>query len=386
MNHADPFEATGDQATVRVDRRRRQYSDEHARARQELRSSQEQYQRLVETMNEGLAVLDLGGRITYVNEYLGGMLGYARGEFLGHLAEEYIDPAMLEDWHRIMQRRMEGDRSPYELILKARDGHRVWTKVSPNLIHDGAGNCVGSFAVVSDISAQVAAEHAQREYQQDLHEISIEVMAAQELERKHLASELHDGLGQILSAIKFSMETALMRLNGQPRESDLAAFGNIIPKIQWAIEEVRRISMDLRPSVLDDLGILAALSWFCREQRQTYAGLQLELALEIQESDIPKTLRLAIFRIVQEALNNIVKHARADTARVSLAKRDGGIVLEIADQGCGVDPEQAARKRNDGQGGMGLVTMRERAEFSGGRYRLDSTPGGGTRIRVEWPG
>jgi signal transduction histidine kinase len=210
-------------------------------------------------------------------------------------------------------------------------------------------------------------------------------MAAQEKERKRIASELHDGIGQTLSAIKFYVENAIRNLNERTIEDSTQMFGNVIPKLQDAIEEVRRISMDLRPSLLDDIGTLATLSWFCRQFQNVYESMHIELRLDIKEGDISPPLKVAIFRIVQEAMNNCAKYSKANCIHISLINTGGEIELAVEDDGQGFDyAVVCARIKNTG-GGMGLVSMRERAEFSGGIFSIESATGKGTSLRVVWP-
>ncbi len=368
-----------------ANRQLRQEVVEREQAQADLGRSRDRYLQLVETMNEGLAVQDRDGRLAYVNERFARMLGCGAGEVLGRPATDFVDPDCLADWQERMAHRGRGDQTPYELVLRGQGGERVWAKVSPKAILDPSGEYAGSFAVVTDISERVRAEQALRASECELRLLSAQVISAQEKERQRIASELHDGLGQILSAIKFSVENTLAQLREHPAAAGPQPFQDIVPKLQGAIEEVRRISMDLRPSILDDLGVLATLGWFCREYQAVYQGIRVELDAGAREADIPVPLKVVIFRIVQEALNNVAKHARTDTVRIGLQKTSRGIELEISDNGVGFDPAEIAARRGHGLGGTGLVSMRERAECSGGRFAIASTRGEGTVIRIHWP-
>jgi len=148
--------------------------------------------------------------------------------------------------------------------------------------------------------------------------------------------------------------------------------------IQNAIEESRRISMDLWPSILDDLGILSAIGWFCRQFGIAYSGIAIERQLDIKEHEIPTSLKVVIYRVLQESLNNVAKHSRADRVYISLWKQEGTIELTIEDNGIGFDLETSRK-------GLGLVSMKERVEFSGGRLVIESDLHLGTTIRATWP-
>jgi signal transduction histidine kinase len=151
----------------------------------------------------------------------------------------------------------------------------------------------------------------------------------------------------------------------------------IIPMIKESIEEVRRIQMDLRPSTLDDLGILATIGWFTREFQKIYSHIFIEKQTDIQEDEVSPPLKTVIYRVMQEALNNIAKHSKADLVRLSLRKIENRIELMIEDNGIGFDLESSRK-------GLGLSSMRERAELSGGMFFIESTVGKGTLIRASW--
>jgi signal transduction histidine kinase len=155
-----------------------------------------------------------------------------------------------------------------------------------------------------------------------------------------------------------------------------------IPLIRQTIDELRRIMMDLRPTVLDDLGILATLAWLCRELQTIHGHVCIEKHLRIAEQDVPEPLKIVIYRISQESLNNAVKHSRANLVKLSLCKTGKRIILTIKDNGIGFDPDGVAN--SDQNSGIGLISMRERAEFSGGIFAVTSQPGHGTTIHASW--
>jgi PAS domain S-box-containing protein len=213
--------------------------------------------------------------------------------------------------------------------------------------------------------------------------LSSQLITAKEEERKRIAHELHDSVGQYLSSIKFNLENIISRMEKGSSGSGLTSLKESIPVIQATIEEVRRISMDLRPSILDDLGILATISWFCREFQFVYTGIKVNRSVTLEEDDVPEHLKIIIFRIIQEALNNTAKHSQADTVDVSLIKRGGSIELTVSDNGIGFDVQENAL-REDSSRGMGLASMEERTDLSGGCFSIDSVKGLGTLIMCTW--
>jgi signal transduction histidine kinase len=238
----------------------------------------------------------------------------------------------------------------------------------------------GIFAAARDITKRKRAEEALRESENRLRILSSQLLAVQENERKRISRELHDSIGQSLSAIKFRVENILQEVG----ESRVKPLEDLIPIIQESIEEARRIQMDLRPSILDDLGILATLSWFCREFEKIYSTIRIEKLVQIQENEVSTQLKTVIFRIMQEALNNVAKHSKANFILLSLRKTDGTIELTIQDNGQGFDLNEVLSIESSRRG-LGLTSMRERAELSGGSFVIESVRGKGTIVRATWP-
>jgi PAS domain S-box-containing protein len=234
--------------------------------------------------------------------------------------------------------------------------------------------------VVASLLEHRRAEESLRGSERQLRNLSQQLLAAHEDERRSVASEIHDSVGQILSAIKFRVEGTL-RLKGKARTRGLM---DLVPIIKECIDEVRRIQMALRPSVLDDLGILSTINWFCRNFQTTYTAVAVERDIEIEEEDVPESLKIVIFRIMQEAFNNAAKHSGASAVRISLRGTDGTIALSIQDNGQGFDLQDRTPREGE-RGGLGLTSMRERVELSGGRWEIQSGLGSGTLIRAVWP-
>jgi signal transduction histidine kinase len=172
---------------------------------------------------------------------------------------------------------------------------------------------------------------------QRLQQLAAQLLKAQEEERRRIAQELHDSIGASLGAIKFKMVNAIERMEqGAPA---LGSLKDLIPIVQLAIEESRRIMADLRPSMLDDLGILPTISWHCREFEKIYSHIGIEKRMDITEKDVPAPLKTVIYRILQEAMNNIAKHSNANLISLFLKKKDDRIELVIEDNGIGFDME-----------------------------------------------
>lgn len=226
-------------------------------------------------------------------------------------------------------------------------------------------------------------EEALRESEGRLRILSSQLLTIQENERREIARDLHDGIGQMLTAIKFKIEDILHSNNKKEIKNKEADLQSLIPMIRESIEEMRRIQTNLRPSILDDIGIIATLKWFSREFTKVYTNFKIIMVFEIEEEAIPSFLKIVIYRIIQEAFNNIAKHSGADLIRVLLKKVDSKINLEIEDNGRGFDVQNAFSAENILKG-VGLNGMRERAELSGGTLTIESIIGKGTLIKVSW--
>ncbi len=209
------------------------------------------------------------------------------------------------------------------------------------------------------------------------------LIEVQENESKRLASELHDSIGQTLAALKFRIEhiSSLVR-NGKAEEA-ANLLDQFVPILQRSIDETRTIYMGLKPAVLADNGFLAALEWYRRQLMGVYTKIHIELEMGVREEDIPEGLKIAMFRIAQEALNNSCKHSGAEWIDARITEGAGKIELEISDDGKGMELDYVLKTASAKS--LGLLGMKERAEISGGKFFMESAPGEGARVRALWP-
>jgi signal transduction histidine kinase len=210
-----------------------------------------------------------------------------------------------------------------------------------------------------------------------------QLLALLESERRRIAVDLHDGLGPLLTLIKLQVTHAARLLAGRHGSEAAAALAlqQAGEHVTRAFDELRRTVMALRPAMVDDLGLLPTLGWLVREFERSDAGIAIDSMFAVDECDIPADLRIVIFRICQEALNNVVKHARASRVTLLLARRGDSLVLRVADDGCGLAETPAVLFRRSGGGLAGIA---RRTAGSGGAFNVESGPGGGTGITVCW--
>ena len=336
-------------------------------------------------------------------------LGYTREELLAMSPFDLLDDEGKAAFRERIRRKLAGEAisESVEYKSKTKDGREVYGVLNMTFTYED-GNPERAVVVAHDITERKRAEDALRqrtlELQQltetleqrvrerteelakaneTLRQLSVRLLSAQEEERKRIAGEIHDTLGACLSAIKFKVESVFQGITKTPN-APIESLEAIIPVIQEGVEECRRIQMDLRPSMLDDLGLLPTLSWFCRRFQTIYSGIRVDQEVTIEESEVPVSLKIVIYRVTQEAMNNSAKHSKANRLRLCLLKMDGRVNLMVEDNGQGFDLEKVLGSENTNRG-LGLTNMRERIELSGGLFEIESAKGKGTVVRGWWP-
>lgn len=214
-------------------------------------------------------------------------------------------------------------------------------------------------------------------------EVSSQILRALEDERKRIARELHDETSQALTSIIISLEMVEQGIGEEAALADRVRF--IREYTLHTLEEIRRLTYDLRPSILDDLGLVPAIRWYLRH-RLADAGLQTELQVEpgLEAVRLSEDIEVSLFRIIQEALMNVRKHSQATAVRVRMWAEPGRMLARVEDNGQGFVLEEGFRHDHRGRG-LGLVGKRERAALAGAALRIESTPGRGTAVEVEVP-
>ena len=240
-------------------------------------------------------------------------------------------------------------------------------------------------ALKKEVARRREVERSLRTSKVELQGLSERLMSAQEEERKRIAQDLHDTIGQSLSAVKYSLERAqeLGRRN-EPANVD-ETLSAAIRRVQSVLDEVRGISMNLRPALLDDLGAASAVRWLCREWHDVYSDIAVEADIDVADTEIPPMLGTSVFRSVQELLNNVARHAAAQSVYVRMRLESGLLSVSVADDGAGFAVGSEGRSRGGQPGPQGLRGLVERAGQTGGRCRVESAPGRGTTVRLEWP-
>ena len=338
---------------------------------------------LLANVRDSVIVTDLEGIVTYWNEGATRLFGWRAEERLGRPLVVRVPEAARAEMLEVTRSIREGEEFSGEWEDFRKDGSRVWIDARVTRFADVSGKPVGLIGVGHDITGRKHAEEALRESAARLQVLSRRVVEVQEEERRHLARELHDEIGQSLTAIAIALQ-AVKKSGGPALHPSLDECSAIV---DLAIGQVRHLSLALRPSLLDDLGLVAALRSHLDHQAQR-VGYRAHFAANPDDIrlDLDPAIAIAAFRIAQEALTNVARHAPARRGRMSvkLRRRDGALRLVVCDDGVGFDPEATLRRGARGEG-IGLLGMRERAALLGGRVDIRSSPGRGTVIRLSVP-
>jgi PAS domain S-box-containing protein len=365
-----------------------------ARKRDEaaLVTAEAKYRTLVKYIPAIVYIAEFGadGTWGYVSPQIEPILGFSQNEWLAD-PQRWLKQLHPDDRERVLAEESrsrdpaEPFRSDYRLL--ASDGRVVWLRHEARVVQDDTGRPLFLQGFMFDITARKRAdEERERLFQQvragreRLQALSHQLMEAQEAERRHIARELHDEIGQALTALQLNLQA----LQQFPDVSELPArLEDSMSMIERVLQQVRALSLDLHPSLLDDLGLVTALRWFLNRQMER-AGFVVQFAADHLETRPLPNIEIACFRIAQEALTNVVRHARARHVSIELQARDRELHLLIHDDGVGFDAF-AAREGAAHSASLGLLGMQERALLVGGQLEIESVPGHGTTLRARFP-
>jgi PAS domain S-box-containing protein len=336
---------------------------------------------VIEANPTGMLVVGGDGKIVLANAHIETLFDYRKQELLGQDLEMLIPERFRGNHPRHREHYFEAPAirrlgAGRDLFGRRKDGSEFPVEIALSPIRTAQGLCV--LASVTDITERRRSEDLLLSSKKELQSLAGKLLDAHESERRRIARELHDDLNQNLALLTVELE-----LLGQQPPDSTARFAERVRMLSQRVRElsssVHDLSYQLHPSKLGQLGLTAAVRGLCKELMQSH-GLSIRFSESQVPSSVPEDTALCLYRIAQEALRNVVKHGRTDHAVVELSATSSLIRLRIADDGVGFDP--AAVREN---GGLGLVSMRERLHLIGGDIEIDSRPSGGTRIVTRVP-
>ena len=333
---------------------------------------------LFEQAPQAVALKNVDNQVVRVNREFTEVFGYTPQEVVGRSLNDLIVPEELRpNAQRNADLVAQGQRVEAEVVRQRKDGSRLHASMVGVPVSI-PGRQIAGYSIYHDITRRKRAEEElQRSFRQ-LRELAARLKSVREEERARVAREIHDELGQALTAIKIDL-ASLMRALRADQEKELENADAILGLVDQTILSVRRIATELRPGILDDLGLVAAVEW-AAEEFEARTGTSCRLDLPDGDIVIDPERATAIFRIFQETLTNVTRHAEATQVEVRLSREDGNIVLEVRDNGRGIDPEQLSTG-----GSLGILGMRERALLLGGELTISGAPGKGTIVKVVIP-
>ena len=350
------------------------------------KASSAQWQTTFDAINDAVCLLDMNGRILRCNKAMESLLKKSSKEIIGGICWElmYGTDKPVKSCPIV---RMKKTLRRESLVLKVDDDK--WLNVAVDPLIDETGNLTSAVHIISDITRRKQAEKALKHLNEKLLKehnqrkiLSKSLIDLLEKDRRQIAMELHDHIGQTLTSIKLNLEMIHGKL--KPGGTELGAQIAVAQErtIQ-AIKDIKNVSRGLRPAMIESLGVVSSLRELFNEIQQ-----QADIEIRFFSRGIPKRFEeakeLAVYRIAQEALTNIIRHARAKNVFVNLVKKDKKLLLSVEDNGVGFDQDKVM-KPSKRKGSLGLLIMKERAVQLDGEFTIESQPGKGTHLLVEIP-
>jgi PAS domain S-box-containing protein len=335
------------------------------------------YRILFDQMNEGAVTLTRDGAIAYCNRRFAEMMRMPLARVIGTALRRFVPPAEQPEFDALVEAGHRENRRG-DTIFRAEGGALVPVSVSVAPLQlEGSADVIGVIGVITDISERERAEELRNRLIQ-------QAVTAQEEERRRIARELHDEAGQSLTALLVGLRTI-------EESRTIAEAAELAQRLRGiaaqTLDEVGRLSRGLHPSILDEVGLPAAVTRYVQEFARLH-GVAVDVRIEgLDAEPLPPLLQTTAYRVLQEALTNVAKHAGARSVSVRLVRDKATVALRVQDDGAGFDPaagaEAAAGDRGDRH--LGLQVMRERAALVGGSVEVESRAGAGTTITVRFP-
>ena len=335
------------------------------------------------------AKADKGGNLTFISDSLGTLLGNKEVHASMRISDLFSNLKDDNDWmDEVVEAVTEGKLWQGELQVRGAGNRESWAEILITPVYNDQNEIDELLVMGADITHRKVAEHSMN--QKNRSEIekkinqqkfrSVLILEGQEEERKRIAMDIHDGIGQMLTSLKYQIES----IDLKEREKAEQKISEIDQLIKQVIKEVRKVTFNLKPTVLGDYGLQAGLNVFIQEiGKLTDSKLVYKTSGEIER--LPQKIENNIFRIVQEAINNAIKYSEAELIEIELVQSDNGIIITIKDQGKGFDTKIVESRSVNIESGRGFFNMYERTEYINGKLNIDSVPGKGTTVTLTVP-
>lgn len=333
---------------------------------------------LLNTIGQAVMATDLNGVISFWNKAAEEIYGWTVEEAIGKNVADLIPIQSKEQGGELMKELRQGHALSAELMVKRKNGTIFPVFISNAPVYDLQHKLSGIIGVSSDITERRKTENDIKDLSEQLRSLSSHLQNIREEERIQIARDIHDELGQQLTGLKMEISWLLKKV-GTADEMIGQQGRDILNLIDETVKSVRRISSNLRPSILDDLGLIAALEWHSSEV-ENRSGIKVNFKANTKELNLPVTTSTELFRIYQEVLTNVERHSNGHEVVSILQINENSLILEIKDDGQGIDPATKNNKKN-----LGLIGIKERTFILGGRYELNSEPGKGTQVKITIP-
>jgi PAS domain S-box-containing protein len=347
-----------------------------------LRETEKQFRKIFEEAAHGMSLVDMEGHIQDVNPAFLKMLGLKKKDMIGKSFKTFLIPEDSVRNARLFKELCGGKRDSYsrETRYYHKDNRVVWGQATVSLLRAASGAPQYAVAMIADISHRKKAEEDIRTYQEQLQSLASELSLTEERERHRLATDLHDHIGQALAVSKIKLGVLQKSATSQDQAKPL---GEVRELIEQMIHDTRTLTFELSLPILYELGFEAAVEWFAKHVRSQH-GIMVDVQKEMAPIPMDDEIKVLLFRSVRELMINIVKHAQAHNARVSIRRENDDVNIEVADDGIGIKhiPRDSKLKSN---GGFGLFSIRERLHYLGGQVQVESENGQGTRITLMVP-
>jgi PAS domain S-box-containing protein len=347
-----------------------------------LRETEKRFHKIFEEAAIGMTLGDLSGRLLDVNPAFLKMLGYEKHEVINKHFKDFLHPEDALKSVRLFQELGKGSRDSYsrENRYLHKENRVVWGQVTVSLLRAVGGAPQFAIGMVADISDRKKAEEDIRTYQEQLQSLASELSLTEERERRRLGTDLHDHIGQALAISKIKLGVLQKSITVDQQAKSLSEVRELIDQM---IQDTRSLTFELSLPVLYELGFEAAVDWFARQVRSQH-GLQVDVQKDMLPIPMDDEIKVLLFRSVRELMLNIVKHAQAHNAQVTIRRENDEVSIAVEDDGVGIrDQRQDSKLKSNG--GFGLFSIRERLRYLGGQVQVEPGRARGTRITLVVP-